>query len=353
MNRLDKKLEFSAKDTEKIYAIIAKIDTSKGQWQMSNKLSPQTISSLKRSVLITSSGSSTRIEGSKLSDEEVKALFENRNIKTLKRRDEQEVAGYLDLLQNVFNSYETLNFSESLIKSFHGELLKYTDKDVRHRGEYKFGSNRVEAIDETGKVVGVVFDPTPTHLVGKEMQELIDWTKKELNQENRHPLLIIANFVFEFLAIHPFQDGNGRLSRIITNLLLLQSGYNFVPYISHENIIEKNKAEYYVALNKTQQTWKTKNENIVPWVNFFLTIIEKQGEASIKLLTKEDIEKFLSEKQLTVWNFIKTKEVFQRADVIRATSLKPRTIEEIIKKLLRMKKIEKLGEGKATRYRLV
>lgn len=360
MHRLDKRLLFDQNESADVYGLIAKIDAIKGQWQIGKKLSPQLISRLMTSVLITSAGASTRIEGSRLSDQEVKALYENMRIKKFRTRDEQEVAGYLDLLKKIFDAYKKnksektgLRFSESLIKSFHKEILKYSEKDSRHKGDYKFGPNRVEAIDAQGKVVGVIFDPTPPHLVAKEMLELVEWMMESLKDKNKNHLLIIANFIFEFLAIHPFQDGNGRTSRVLSVVLLIDFGYSFIPFISHESLIESNKAEYYLALNESQKTWKKKRENILPWVLFFLNTILKQGELSLKLLTGENVEDFLSEKQLMVWQYALSVSTFQRGDVIEATKLNARTIEETIKKLLRMNKLKKLGEGKATRYEVL
>lgn len=360
MYRLDKRLLFDQNESAEIYGLIAKIDAIKGQWQIGKKLSPQLIARLMTSVLITSAGASTRIEGSKLTDKEVLELYRNMRIKKFKTRDEQEVAGYLELLKKVFDAHKnektrktSLRFSESLIKSFHKEILKYSNKDLRHKGEYKFGPNRVEAIDAQGEVVGVIFDPTPPHLVSKEMLELVEWMVKSLKDKNKNRLLIIANFIFEFLAIHPFQDGNGRTSRVLSVLLLLDSDYSFIPFISHESLIENNKVEYYLALNKSQKTWKTKQENVLPWILFFLNTVLKQGELSLKLLTKENVEDFLSEKQLQVWQYALSISVFQRGDAIVATKLNPRTVEESIKKLLRMNKLKKIGEGKATRYEVI
>lgn len=353
MHKFSQRLLFNQKESAEIYGLITKIDIIKGQWKLSEKLSPQMISRLKTSVLITSSGASTRIEGSNLSDAQVKKLYENMHIQKFKNRDEQEVAGYLELLKKVFDSWRNLSFSENLIKNFHQEIMKYSEKDMRHRGQYKFGSNRVEAIDRVGKVVGVIFDPTPPHLVSKEMLELTEWTKKEFASPNALSLLLIANFIFEFLAIHPFQDGNGRTSRVLTNFLLLKAGYEFVPYISHESLVENNKADYYLALNKTQKTWKKKTENITPWIIFFLKTVLRQAELSLKLLTQEQVEDFLSEKQLKIWQFALSQKTFARADVIKGTKINTRTIEESIKKLLRMHKLKKIGEGKATRYEVI
>ena len=184
------------------------------------------------------------------------------------------------------------------------------------------------------------------------MQELIDWTNHQLVSDQIHPLLVVANFIFEFLAIHPFTDGNGRASRILTNFLLLKSGYAYVPYISHEKIIEDNKVDYYLALNTPQTTWKKKPEDVSAWVIFFLNCILKQSDLALKLITQESVDEFLSEKQLQVWKFALSQATFKRADVINTTQLKARTVEQSIKKLLDMNKIKKLGQGKATRYQI-
>lgn len=247
MSRFEDRLHFSGRTATSIYQMIASIDAVKGQWHIANTLSPQMVERLKTSVIVTSTGASTRIEGSKLSDQEVKKLFRKQNIQAFKTRDEQEVGGYLEVLKLVFEQWEDMPFTESTILSLHQMMLGYSEKDQRHMGLYKFGSNRVEARDPDGQLVGVIFDPTPPHLVQKEMSELLDWTQTELEADNFPALLVIANFVFEFLAIHPFQDGNGRMSRILTNLLLLQMGYEFTPFVSHEKIIEDNKADYYVC----------------------------------------------------------------------------------------------------------
>jgi Fic family protein len=352
MDRLSKRLQFDAASTQQFYEQISKIDAIKGQWILNNTLSPQIVKRLQHSVLITSTGASTRIEGSQLSDDDIVELFDEMRIKKFKTRDQQEVAGYMELLHKVFEAHKDISFTESGILHFHNEMMRYSEKDQFHKGKYKKQSNRVEARDEKGELVGVIFDPSPPYLVQKEMTELIQWMSAALKENFPHPLLTIANFIFEFLAIHPFQDGNGRLSRILTNFLLLQQGYEFIPFVSHEKIIEENKADYYLALNKTQKKWKTKKEDMCPWMSFFLSVIHKQSELAIDLLKKEPIEVFLSEKQLLVWQFALKATTFSRKEVIESTKLSPRTAEEAVKKLLKMKKIERFGEGRATRYRI-
>ena len=353
MSKFIQRLSFSPEVTHKIYGLISQIDELKGQWKMGANLSPQILSMLKRSVIITSSGASTRIEGAHLTDEQVEKLLKGLKIQKLITRDEQEVAGYAELLTNVFDSYNNLELSESTIKHFHSELLKYSEKDIRHRGEYKFGSNCVEARDASGKLVGVLFDPTPPHLVSKEMTELLEAAISLLNKKEIHPLIIIGNFIFEFLSIHPFQDGNGRTSRVLTNLLLLKSGYEYMPYVSHEKFIEDNKNEYYLALNKSQKTWKTNKENISPWLLFFLNILLKQTQMAIGLLSKESIENLLSEKQSAVWNYFKEHDIVTPKNLRGDLKIAGPTVTQILNKLLEMKKIERIGKGRATRYKIV
>ena len=201
----------------------------------------------------------------------------------------------------------------------------------------------------------MIFDPTPPHLVANEMDELVawyDWTKVE---SEKHPLILVANFIFEYLAIHPFQDGNGRTSRLLTNLMLLKEGYEFTALVSHEKLVEQNKADYYLALNKTQRTWKTKNEIITEWLIFFLKIVHAQSESALDLLQHDDRESLLSESQQSILDWIRKREetYFSRKDALEAFDLPPRTIEAAVKRLLEYKFIERLGAGRATRYRLL
>lgn len=351
-NRLTSRLKWERfEDMQQIQRLLTDIDELKGRWIAGVKLSPQILSKLKRSVVITSTGSSTRIEGAELSDEQIEKLFKGLKIKKFATRDEQEVAGYKELLENIFDSWEKIKFSESTIKHFHKELLKYSEKDKKHLGNYKFGTNRVEAIDANSKVVGIVFEPTPPHLTLKEMSELIEWTQGAFKENLIHPLLIIGNFVLEFLAIHPFQDGNGRTSRVLTNFLMLKSGYDYMPYVSHEKFVEDNKSDYYLALRKSQGNYKKRQSDIAPWMIFFLTIILKQAKMAIEINDSERIELFLSEKQLKVWQYFQGHEFVTSKDIRENLGIKEATVLQIFNKLLFMKKIERLGMGRGVRYR--
>ena len=349
-NRFDKRfLNIPAS----LWSKIAKIDELKGQWIAGVRLNPQVLGRLKKSVLITSTGASTRIEGARLSDEDIEKLMRGIKIQKFVDRDKQEVKGYYELLQNVFDSWKNLRFSESTIKHFHKEMLKYVEKDKCHRGEYKKQENKVHMIDAAGKSIGVLFDTTPAYLTPKGMLDLVEWTQNTFKNKKYHPLLIITNFLVEFLKIHPFQDGNGRLSRILTNLLFLKEGYLYISYISHEKFIEDNKPDYYMALRKSQKTFKTKNEDIVPWLDFFLGIFLKQSEMAVELLSKENIEKLLSQKQLSVWQYLQTVEEASPKQIAENTEVARPTVNQVLDKLLKLKKIERLGLGRSTRYRKI
>lgn len=339
--------------SHEIWAKITQIEEIKGRWTAGSQLNPQTLGRLKRSVLITSTGASTRIEGANLSDEDIEKMLRGISIQKFESRDEQEVQGYYELLLNVFDSFAGLSFNESLIKHFHKELLKHVEKDVLHRGNYKTQENKVEMIDEAGNSIGTLFDTTPAYLTPKEMTELVEWTKQALDEKKYHPLLVVGNLIVEFLSIHPFQDGNGRLSRVLTNLVLLQQGYLYMPYVSHEKLIEDNKPEYYLALRQSQKTFKTDNEDINPWLEFFLNVLLEQSQMAIGLLTTENIETLLSPKQLAVWEYLQTvdeatpNEIAKKADVARPT------VNQVLNKLLDMKKVERIGEGSGIRYKRI
>ncbi|HEY3330860.1 MAG TPA: Fic family protein [Capsulimonadaceae bacterium] len=353
-HRLSRRLALTAETTEHIYSFIAEIDAVRNSWRLTNRLMPQIIERLMQSVLVTSTGASNRIEGNRLTDEEVQSLYKNMRIRRLATRDEQEVAGYLDVLQCVFENYSEMPLSESIILQLHRDMLRHSDKDAGHLGHYKVGPNRVEAKDASGNIVGVIFDPTPPYLVPIEMKQLCAWYEWAIAKSFKHPLIVTANFIFEYLAIHPFQDGNGRTSRILTNLLLLRHGYAFATVASHERIVEESKAEYYLALNRTQRTWKTEQEDISPWLAFIFEVFRKQASRALQLLEEDQTELLLSEKQLALWRWAQNvpEEVFSPRMAVQATGFPVRTVEDIIKKLSAMNKLERTGLGRGTRYRV-
>jgi len=276
--------------TNEMLSLVAAIDEFKGAWRALGALAPDRLSALQRIATIESIGSSTRIEGSKLTDKEVENLLSNLEIKDFQSRDEQEVAGYATVMETIFNNWQVIPVTENHIKQLHRDLLRYSSKDERHRGEYKTLSNNVEAFDNEGNSLGIVFETATPFDTPLQMRKLIDWIDKEYVTNSIHPLFAIGIFVVMFLAIHPFQDGNGRLSRVVTTLLLLRAGYVYVPYCAMESIVEQNKESYYLALRRTQGTIKTDQPNWQPWIIFFLRTLQKQKS---RLQIKLDREKIL------------------------------------------------------------
>ena len=346
--RLYKRIKLS----NKILIKIAEIDEMKGKWIGSLTLNPRILNQLKRSVIITSTGSSTRIEGSKMTNREVDRFLRGINQGIPKNRDEEEVAGYADLLGRIFDHYKSLKISENRILQLHEIMLKFSKKDKQHRGKYKTEDNKV-AIIEKGKIKKILFNPTPPWLVKKEMDDILEWVKKNQEKKDIHPLVVIANFIFEFLAIHPFKDGNGRLSRALTNLMMLQNGYIYIPYISLEEIIEDKQSEYYLALRKTQRNHKTINENIEPWLIFFLDCIFVQAQKALDLLKGKDPESLLSETQKKIYDLFTNNIELKVSEIKNKTKIPLPTIKASMARLVKYGLIEKIGQGPATRYRLI
>lgn len=351
MDDITKKFDHRIKNPDPhIVALLAEIDGIRGEFKSGLRMTPQAITNLRKSTLITSAGASNRIEGGKLNDEEVEKVMRGLAVSKFADRDSQEVQGYLETLQNVFDSFQTLPLRESVITSLHNQLLKYSHKDDTHRGGYKKKENTVGVLGPDGNVARIMFETTKAYLTPKEMQELVDWTADALEKNRFHQLLIIANFIVEFLKIHPFEDGNGRLSRVLTNLLLLRSGYQFVQYVSHEQIVERRKDEYYIALRKSQETFKSDHDTISPWLNFFLSVIKEQATKALAYLKEEKVEDMLSPKQYEVWKYISSVEQAGPGEIVKATNIALGTVRQALNSLVELGKVKRVGRGRGTRY---
>ena len=299
--------------TNETVSLIAEIDEFKGTWKALGNLAPDQLIQLQKVATIESIGSSTRIEGSKLTNYEVETLLANLKIQKFETRDEQEVGGYAAAMNIIFQNYKDIPLTENYIKQLHNILLQYSEKDGWHRGNYKTSTNHVVALNTEGKLIGVVFETATPFDTPMRMEKLIAWARKEIEEKKIHPLLIISFFTVEFLAIHPFQDGNGRLSRIITTYLLLTAGYVYVPYCSLEAVIEQNKQGYYLSLRQTQATLKNEYPNWQPWVTYFLKALQLQKQkleiklerehlllAKLPLLSKKIIDLATTRGKITI-----------------------------------------------------
>jgi Fic family protein len=314
-------------------------------WSNLQKRESTSLNQLKTLATIQSIGSSTRIEGSKLTDNQVQTLIEQIDISKIEDRDSQEVVGYFNVLDIITQSPIGLRINESTIKNLHNVLLKLSDKDLWHKGHFKKHSNAVQANFPDGSTQIIFKTTEPGYATEDAMTNLVKWynTKSDIN-----PLIKTAAFVYEFLSIHPFQDGNGRLSRLITTLLLIQNGYKWVEYISFEHEIEKRKKKYYQALRNCQA--KRPNEDITQWIEFFLqSLLNLIQKLNKKLeITQSD----LTPKEKNVYIFICNNPETKAGKIIEGTKIPRATLKRVLLNLLNKNIIEKNGNGAGTNYRM-
>jgi len=337
--------------TPEMLSLIAEVDEFKGAWRALGRLAPERLRQLRKVATIESVGSSTRIEGAKLSDREVEALLGRVQAESFTTRDEQEVAGYALVMDTVFANFEAIPVTENYLKQLHAMLLRHSEKDGRHRGEYKKLSNQVEAFDETGKSLGVIFETTSPFDTPREMQELFAWYKMASEDRLLHPLIIAAIFIVVFLAIHPFQDGNGRLSRALTTLLLLKVGYAYVPYSSLESIVEQNKEGYYLALRRTQGTLRRDTPDWSPWLTFFLQALQKQKRRLEEKVEREKIMRSsMPELSISILELAATQGQISVGEIMRVTNAPRGTVKKRLAELVKAGHLKAVGEGRASRY---
>ena len=337
--------------TPEILSLIAELDEFKGAWKALGALAPERLSALRRVATIESAGSSTRIEGARLSDKEVGQLLSSLDIKKFGTRDEQEVAGYAEVMEAVFAHANEITITENHIKQLHRDLLIHSTRDERHRGSYKTNPNSVSAFDEDGHEIGIVFETATPFDTPRLMSELVEWTGAAFEENRLHPLLIVAIFIVVFLEIHPFQDGNGRLSRILTTLLLLRRGYAYVPYASLESAIEQTRENYYIALRRTQGTIRGDAPEWNPWVAYFLRALQQQKR---RLETKIERERImvdtLPELSIRILELAKDQGKITIGQIVRITGANRNTVKKHLQSLVSAGHLKQHGTGKGTWY---
>jgi Fic family protein len=340
--------------TPEILLLIAEIDEFKGAWRALGNLAPDILLQLQKVATIESIASSTRIEGSKMSDRDVEKLLLNLKIQKFNTRDEQEVAGYAELMTTIFQYFTDIPLSENFIQQLHSQLLKFSDKDQWHKGQYKKLPNHVVAIDATGQQIGIVFETTSPFETPAKMTELVTWTQQALAEGRLHPLLIVAIFIVQFLAIHPFQDGNGRLSRALTTYLLLKTGYRYVPYSSLEAVIEQEKQGYYLSLRQTQGTLNLAQTNWQPWIIFFLKSLKRQKDnLEVKISKEHILLTQMSEISQNIIELLRLRGRITIGELEKLTSANRNTIGKNLETLVKNKQIQQNGKGRGTWYSLV
>lgn len=340
--------------TLELLALISEVDEFKGAWRALGTLAPERLKALRHVATIESIGSSTRIEGSKLTDREVERLLANLDIKRFSSRDEQEVGGYAEVMETVFHAWEDIPITQNHIKQLHRDLLRHSDKDERHRGEYKTLRNDVGAFDSDGKMIGIVFETATPFDTPRRMTELVTWLNDARELKRLHPLLIVAVFIVTFLEIHPFQDGNGRLSRVLTTLLLLQAGYAYVPYSSLESVIENSKEGYYLALRQTQGTIRTETPNWQPWIVFFMRALQQQKRRlAVKVEREKAALSALPDLAVKILDYVRDNGRVTTRDMVRETGASPNTLKATFTSLVKKGLLVRQGGGRSTWYALV
>ena len=339
--------------TPEILALIAGIDEFKGAWRALGMLAPERLQALRKVATIESVGSSTRIEGAKLTDREVERLLSNLAIRSLATRDEQEVAGYAEVMERVFESHDDIAITENHVLQLHRDLLRYSEKDHWHGGRYKTTPNNVAAFDERGNQIGIVFETASPFETPGRMAELIAWFQTAQTDRRWHALLAIAIFIVVFLEIHPFQDGNGRLSRILTTLMLLRAGYAYVPYTSLESVIEQDKEAYYLALRQTQKTIRTERLDWHPWLLFFLRALDRQKNRLAEKIEREKIVLAdLPELSVRILEFAREHGRVSTGDMVKFLGASRNTLKQQFRQLVERGHLVRHGGGRTTWYAL-
>ena len=340
--------------TKEMVNLMTEIDEFKGAWLALGNIAPDRLLQLRKVATIESIASSTRIEGSLLTDQQVEKLIGNLKIQKFETRDEQEVAGYADLMTIVFDNYNDIPLSENFIQQLHSYLMKYSEKDQWHKGQYKKFPNHVVATDSFGQIVGVVFETITPLETPIKMQELVEWTAENLEKRDWHPLLVIAFFIVNFLAIHPFQDGNGRLSRVLTTFLLLKAGYRYVAYSSLEAVIEREKPDYYRSLRQTQTTLNQAEPNWLPWVLFFLKSLKRQKDnLEVKIKRERLLLTQMPDMSQTILDLIRENGRVTISELIVFTQFNRHTLRKHLQSLVKNNQIQQNGVGKGTWYALI
>ena len=336
--------------TPDVLRLVGEIDEFKGAWKALGSLAPDRLATLRHITTVESVGASTRIEGARLTDREVDILLSNLDLGSFRTRDEQEVAGYAEATKLVFDSWREIPLTENHVKQLHGILLKFSPRDEHHRGSYKTVANNVEAFDEHGRSVGVIFETATPFDTPRLMQELVAWTNRELEGETQHPLLVVAVFIVRFLAIHPFQDGNGRLARVLTNQLLLRTGYTYVPYSSLERVVEENREQYYRALRSAQGTLDKDESKLMDWLRFFLLCLVEQKNSLAEKVKRERLMTAMSPLDEMLMELTRQHGRLTLTTALTVTKANRNTLKLHLRQLVKAGRLQLMGRGRSSWY---
>lgn len=325
---------------------MTKIHEYKGKQELYIETKPEILSKLTDLAFIQSTEASNMIEGIATTNGRLKQIVEEKV--QPRNRDEEEIAGYRDVLKLIHDSYEYITVTTNDILTLHKNLYNYSAKS--YKGKFKSIDNVITEKDLDGNQ-RVRFVPAPAYLTPDLMDSLCYEYNQAIQKAEVDPLLLIPSFILDFLSIHPFNDGNGRMSRLLTLLLLYKSGYLVGKYISIELLIEKTKQTYYETLQASSVGWLENNQDYTPFVHYLLGIIlrayEDFSERFDVVINREMTasERLLEELQ-------KSFEPLSRADLeLLLPDISRRTIERALAELQAANKIKKVGQGRSTKYR--
>jgi Fic family protein len=332
-------------DWMRLSNIISQLDRFDASWTAIEKREGQTLKQLKAIATIRSVGASTRIEGSRMTNDEVAILIKDLAIAKLEERDQQEVAGYFETLELIAESWKDMPITENTLKHLHNSLLRRSDKDEWHRGEYKQHSNVVEAKNPDGTKRVIFQTPEPGLATRDAMTRLVDWYNTDTKTL---PLIKDAVFIYDFLSIHPFQDGNGRLSRLLGTLLLLKHGYSWIQYVSFEHEIENRKPEYYKVLMDCQRN--RPGEEVAPWVDFFLDCLSRIQQQLMEKLEVQKKNEKLAPREKMILSFIENHPGSRSGEIAEKLGIPLPTVKRTLAEMVSTKQLAVTGAGKSTSY---
>ena len=330
-----------------ILAYVAQIHEYKGKQDLYLRQKPVELNRLIEIAKIQSTESSNQIEGIVTTNARLKQLVEDKT--TPRNRDEEEILGYRNVLNIVHEAYEAIPVRSNYILQLHGEMLKHTA--FSYAGKYKTTPNEIDMMLENGEKV-VLFKPLEPYETPDAVERLCNEYNKAIGDGIVDPLILIPNFILDFLCIHPFNDGNGRMSRLLTLLLLYRSGYIVGQYISIEKAIADTKETYYEVLQNADQNWYEGENDPKPFIKYMLGIILKCYREFEKRLTISEKSGAKSTAYDIVKNFaLDTIGTFTKRDVMESCpSLGSSSVELALKKLVEDKTIKRIGKGRASKY---
>ncbi len=330
------------------------IERFHGNWQKNSRLKPALIIALKQTTIVTSAGASTRIEGALMSDKQVQELID-KGLETsnVSSRSAREVKGYVKTLTYIYEYFKDIHITEKEIRELHQLLTEDLNEDElpsKQRGCYKdIRNDVVEKNTETGEE-SLLMETAARGLETETLMRQLVESFQKAEADSVNPLIRISIFIVQFLAIHPFRDGNGRLSRLLTVLLTLKE-YEWVQYVSHEKFIEDNKALYYISLKKSQESLKSNNPNLDPWIDFFTLIVSNQAEFISEKINSQDSHKHhFPKNEKFVVDFLQKNGPSSTAELSSKAGITAQGMKMLLARLKKQGVVELRGRGPSAVY---